>query len=253
MTLGDGTPVHHHAEIDSTNAEAARLAASGAGPLWVLADRQTKGRARRGRSWSSLDGNLFASYLCRPNTAPERAALATFATSLAVADLATSLLGGQEARITLKWPNDVHIDGRKAAGILLESSAGRDGRIGWLVIGIGINLVATPPDADIRTGGDRPISIAGAGGAVATPLQALRVLSPALTRWLGRLEVEGFAPIRRSWLARAARRGKLIGAGLAAERLEGIFEDVDETGALVLKTADGALRQIPAADIYFPD
>ncbi|MEO0427694.1 MAG: biotin--[acetyl-CoA-carboxylase] ligase [Pseudomonadota bacterium] len=252
--LEDGTPVLHFDEIDSTNAEAARRA-SGRDPasFWVLADAQTAGRARRGRSWSSLEGNLFASYLCRPRMTPERAALSTFAASLAVLDTVNALLGGQMGRITLKWPNDVLIDGRKVAGILLESAAGQGREVAWLVTGFGINVAASPPHGAIRSGGAVPISIAEAGGGRLPPDEVLALLGPSLGGWMRRIEHDGFEAIREIWLSRAARRGEVIGAGLASERLEGVFEDVDATGALVLRTRDGSLRHISAADIYFPD
>ncbi|MEM6355526.1 MAG: biotin--[acetyl-CoA-carboxylase] ligase [Pseudomonadota bacterium] len=252
--LEDGTPVLHFDEIDSTNAEAARRAPGGdPTSFWVLADAQTAARARRGRSWSSLEGNLFASYLCRPRMTPERAALSTFAASLAVLDTASALLGGQMERITLKWPNDVLIDGRKVAGILLESAAGRGREVAWLVIGFGINIATSPPAGEIRPGGAVPTSIVEAGGSPLLPKDVLALLGPALGGWMRRIEEDGFEAIRKIWLSRAARRGEVIGAGLASERLEGVFVDVDATGALVLRTRDGSLRQISAADIYFPD
>ncbi|MEM7500363.1 MAG: biotin--[acetyl-CoA-carboxylase] ligase [Pseudomonadota bacterium] len=254
MTLRDGTPVLRLEKTDSTNAEAARQAAAGeAGPLWVVAARQTAARARRGRDWSSLEGNLFASYLCRPGLTPERAALATFAASLAVLDVVSALLPDGREAVTLKWPNDVLVNGRKVAGILLESSAGRDGRVAWLIIGIGINLAAAPPVGEIRPGGAAPTSVAAEGGRVPAVEEAMDMLGASLTRWLARIEADGFEAVRGPWLARAARRGETIGAGLAHERLEGIFEDVDATGALVLRTRDGTVRHISAADIYFPD
>ncbi|MEM9764990.1 MAG: biotin--[acetyl-CoA-carboxylase] ligase, partial [Pseudomonadota bacterium] len=133
--LEDGTPVLHFDEIDSTNAEAGRRASAGKpAPFWVVADRQTAGRARRGRDWSSLEGNLFASYVCRPGFTPERAALSTFATSLAVADTVSSFLPDGAARVALKWPNDVLVGGRKLAGVLIERVAGK------VVVGVGLNV-----------------------------------------------------------------------------------------------------------------
>ncbi|MEL6267146.1 MAG: biotin--[acetyl-CoA-carboxylase] ligase [Pseudomonadota bacterium] len=245
-----GARVLHFAETDSTNAEAARLAAGGAeAPLWVVAGRQTAGRARRGRTWSPTEGALYASLLTRPGATAEGAALASFAAALAVGDLVATLAPG--AGIAFKWPNDVLMEGAKIAGILLESS-GRGAAVDWLVIGIGVNLVAAPDAAEIRPGGATPGAIAALGGRRATPGEALAILDAALDRHLDRLAREGFAPIRRDWLARAARLGQTIGAGLATGRLDGVFEDVDLNGAVVLRTPDGARRVIAAADIYFP-
>ncbi|MEO0763805.1 MAG: hypothetical protein AAFZ09_18680, partial [Pseudomonadota bacterium] len=115
------------------------------------------------------------------------------------------------AGIAFKWPNDVLMEGAKIAGILLESS-GRGAAVDWLVIGIGVNLVAAPDAAEIRPGGATPGAIAALGGRRATPGEALAILDAALDRHLARLAREGFAPIRRDWLARAARLGQTIAA-----------------------------------------
>lgn len=235
---------------DSTNAEAARRAASGErGPLWILALRQTRARARRGRQWSTGEGNLAATFLFQPKSPPSLAALHSFAASLAVADLFDRLL--PRAEIALKWPNDVLIGGRKAAGILLES-AGRADALDWLAIGIGINVVSRPEALDIRPGGAHPTSLVEEGAAPVSPDQALALLAPALARHIAILRAEGFAPVRERWLARAAYRGRTIGAGLATEQLSGLFEDIDMEGNLLLATADGR-RRIAAADIFFPE
>jgi BirA family biotin operon repressor/biotin-[acetyl-CoA-carboxylase] ligase len=85
------------------------------------------------------------------------------------------------------------------------------------------------------------------------PEAALALLDAPLRHWLGRLEREGFAPLRAAWLARATFLGRSVEATLSGERIEGTFEDVDEQGALVLRTADGARRHLSAADIRFPD
>ncbi|MEL6336427.1 MAG: biotin--[acetyl-CoA-carboxylase] ligase [Pseudomonadota bacterium] len=250
-SLPGGARLLHLSEIDSTNAEAARLAARGErGPIWILADRQSAARGRRGRGWSETEGNLTASLLIAPDMTPERAALTSFAAALAVAELFRTL--APRAEVTMKWPNDVLLNGRKAAGILLESSGGA-GRLDWLVIGIGVNLGQPPEMTEIRPGGTPPTGIAAEGGRHATPRAALEILAAALDRSLGQLTQEGFAPVRAAWMAQAARLGQRIGAGLANESLEGVFEDVDPSGALVLRTGQGGLRRIAAADIFFPD
>ncbi|MEM6487528.1 MAG: biotin--[acetyl-CoA-carboxylase] ligase [Pseudomonadota bacterium] len=236
--------------VDSTNAETARRAAAGdPGPLWVAARRQTAARARRGRTWAMGQGNLAASLLIRPAMPPATAALASFAACLAVGELLDYAAPGHD--VAFKWPNDALLDGCKVAGVLLEAASARE-RVAWLVIGIGVNLAEGPPPDALRPGATPPIALAAATGRAPTPEQALAVLAPALARWLHRLQHEGFAPLRRAWLARAARLGETIGAGLADERLEGRFVDVDDTGALVLITTGGHRRVVTAADIFFP-
>jgi len=238
-------------QTDSTNAEAARRAADPATPvpLWIMARRQTAGRGRRGRAWADPGGNLAATLLMRPRCPASVAAQYSFVACLATADLLSAL--APEAEVRLKWPNDALLNGGKAAGILLESS-GRGAQVDWLAVGIGVNLASAPADETVRPGGTRPTSLLAEAGHAPGAETALTVLAAAFERWQARFEREGFAPIRAAWLARAAHLGRTIGAGLATERLTGIFEDVDATGALVLRTGAGR-RTVSAADLYFPE
>jgi BirA family biotin operon repressor/biotin-[acetyl-CoA-carboxylase] ligase len=234
-------------EVDSTNAEAARRAAAGEpGPLWIMGRRQRAGRGRQGRGWASPEGNLAATLLLRPKMPPAEAALHSFAAALAVADLCAGLL--PRAEIALKWPNDVLIGGRKVAGILLESSGAR-GRLDWLAIGIGVNLASAPET--VRPGGTPATSLVAEGAPALDPEDALDALAPPMALWTRRLAEEGFASLRRAWLARAAHLGRRIFVALPEGRIEGRFDDVDESGALVLHTPSGP-RRIAAAEIHLP-
>lgn len=232
------------AEIDSTNDEARRRAEAGeVGPLWIRSDRQVKGRGRQGRVWAEADGNLYATLLMRPKMDAPTASLMSFVACLAVAELFEAH-GGNAG---LKWPNDALLNGGKAAGVLLEAS-GRGPRLDWLAIGIGVNLVAHP-EADAAAI-HPPTCLSAATGVMVAPGDALRHIAAAVHRWGGRLEAEGFAPIREAWLARAVRLGERIEARLPGTVVAGVFEDVDEAGALVLRTPSGPQR-VHAADIYF--
>jgi BirA family biotin operon repressor/biotin-[acetyl-CoA-carboxylase] ligase len=123
--------------LDSTNAEARRLAMGGErDPVWITAERQSAGRGRRGRVWDSGAGNLAATLLLRPDAQPATMGQLSFAAALATAEMAAHF--APDAAITVKWPNDVLADGKKLAGILLESENG------WLAIGIGVNLASFP-------------------------------------------------------------------------------------------------------------
>jgi BirA family biotin operon repressor/biotin-[acetyl-CoA-carboxylase] ligase len=228
--------------LDSTNAEALRRAAAGeTGPIWILALRQTAARGRRGRAWAAPAGNFGATLLMRPAADP---ALRSFVAALGLFDAMVEITG-RPALFALKWPNDVLLEGRKLAGILLET-----GPHGTLAIGIGVNL-ATAPDRDgLEPDAVAPVSLGGATGSAVTPEELLDRLAPAVAAWEARLVAEGFAPLRRAWLARAARLGEEIVARLPGRRLTGRFETVDETGALVLATAGGRVA-LPAADIHF--
>ncbi len=243
-------PILRFEKIDSTNAEALRRASAGdTGPLWIAANTQSAARGRRGRVWQTGTGNLAATYLAPSGRPAAEAALFSFVAGLAVADLLVE--GAPGAEIRLKWPNDVLLNGRKAAGILLES-AGTGGRTDWLAIGIGVNLASHPALDECRPGAPRPTSLAAEGAAALSPEAALAALDRHLAGWIARFDRDGFPTIRAAWLARAAHLGQRIGAGLVRERLEGTFEDVDATGALVLHTALGR-RRIAAAELYFPE
>lgn len=236
-------------ETDSTNAEARRRAGAGEpGPLWILAHRQSAGRGRQGRAWASPPGNLMATLLIRPALPPAAAAQLSFAACLAVADLLQSLAPG--SRVTLKWPNDPLLNGRKVAGVLLESE-GIGARLAWLALGIGVNLAAHPPADAMRPGGRAPTSLPAEGGRLLAPEAALDRLVPRLAHWVALHAAEGFAPLRDAWLARAEGLGRPIEARQGATTHMGIYEDVDEQGRLVLRERAG-VRRIASADLHVP-
>lgn len=236
-------------ETDSTNAEARRLAeAAERGPLWIMARRQSAGRGRRGRAWTSPPGNLAATLLFAQDLSLTQAGFLSIAAGLAVGDALQAL--APEGAVTLKWPNDALLNGRKAAGVLLES-AGEGGRVDWMAIGVGMNLAAHPEAAALEPGAWTPTSVAAETGAPPPPPeQALCALAAAMAHWLGRFRAEGSAPLRRAWLARAGQLGGRISARLPRETVTGVFADLDENGALVLDTPLGR-RVISAADVYF--
>ncbi|TVQ56105.1 MAG: biotin--[acetyl-CoA-carboxylase] ligase [Rhodobacteraceae bacterium] len=232
-------------EVDSTNEEARRRGDAGVeGPLWIMARRQTAARGRRGRGWSAPEGNLSATCLLRPEIRVAEAALLSFAACLAVAEFFESASPG--ANVSLKWPNDVLLNGRKAAGVLLES-AGGGGRLDWLAVGVGVNLAHHPAAEE---GAWPPTSVRAEAGLAPTPEAALERIAARFAHWSDVLAARGFAPLRDAWLARAARLGEKIEARLPRETVTGVFADLDSTGALVLSTAAGP-RRIQAADVFF--
>lgn len=236
------------AEIDSTNAEAARLAPTLAGPTWILALRQTAGRGRRGRAWADPPGNFAATLVMRPGGDAAAAALRSVVAALALADALTQATARPEA-ITLKWPNDVLLNGAKVAGILLET-AGQGGVMAPLAIGIGVNLGHAPDVATLEPGAVSPTSVLSATGAQVDPESFLALLAPAFAGWERRLLDHGFGPLRRAFLDRAARLGESVTARTGTDAITGIFTDIDATGALVLTTPQGR-QTVQAADIFF--
>ena len=228
-------------EIDSTN-EACRLralAGEGAG-LVIRADRQTAGRARRGRSWNSPAGDLYASLLLRPTRPVSEAAALGFAAVTAMGDVAEELLPGA-AQVRHKWPNDLLINGRKASGILLETQPG------FVVLGIGINVASHPADTPY------PATDLLAESAMPMAPQALlerflAAFSPLHETW----EADGFPALLAAWRRRAAGLGAPIEVRLERETLSGVFRDLEPDGTLRLALSDGTERRIAAGDVYFP-
>jgi BirA family biotin operon repressor/biotin-[acetyl-CoA-carboxylase] ligase len=252
MKPGAGWPEgygrHVLTSVDSTNAEAARRAATLAGPEWILALEQTAARGRRGRAWANPPGNFAATLAMRPNEAPDRVALRSFVAALALHDAVSAAVGRADG-LALKWPNDVLLNGGKLAGILLESAGAGKG-LSHFAIGIGVNLVAAPSAAEVEPEAARPVSLLSETGVAIAPEAFLDLLAPAYARHEAQFVTYGFAPIRAAWIERAAKLGETIVARTARDTHEGRFETVDGAGNLVLVTAKGRIA-IAAADVYF--
>ena len=227
-------------EVDSTSAEAARRAPRA--PAWILAHRQSGGHGRRGRPWATAPGNFAASLAWRPAGGPAEHALRSFVAALALHDALDAM---KVAGLSLKWPNDVLLDGGKLAGILLQSPGD-----GLLVLGIGINLIAAPDPASVEPGATPPVSLLAASGLRVGAEAMLDALAPAFAAREAQMAAQGFAPIRAAWLARAARLGDTVTARMPAEAVTGTFRDLDPQGHMVLGTPQGE-RRIAAAEIFF--
>jgi BirA family biotin operon repressor/biotin-[acetyl-CoA-carboxylase] ligase len=245
----DGVGRHLLARTDSTNAEALRLAPSLSGPAWIMTREQFAGRGRRGREWTMPAGN-FAGTLVLHVQAGVGAAQLSFVAALALHDALADVCG-PAARLAIKWPNDVLLNGGKVAGILLESAGSGQGMTA-LAVGIGVNLAAAPGTGQVEPGALTPVSILSETGHAVLPEDFLDLLAPAFARWHGQMQAFGFAPIRHAWLARAARLGEPIIARTGTSESRGVFEGIDDSGALVLRTAAGR-QVIPAADVFFGD
>lgn len=231
-----------HAELDSTNAQARRLAEAGeVGPLWIMALRQNAGYGRRGRAWHAPEGNLAATLLLRPDAPQTVTGQLSFAAALAVADMAAHF--APQAAITVKWPNDVLAEGKKLAGILLEGGGAKNGN--WLAIGIGVNLAGHPEGTEFPA-----TSLAGLGIAPPSPEDALTVLAARFAHWYDVWMQGGFGSLRMHWLARAKGVGAPIRARLPQETREGLFEGIDDSGALLLNEG-GHVRAIAAGEVFF--
>ncbi|WP_161957292.1 biotin--[acetyl-CoA-carboxylase] ligase [Aestuariivirga litoralis] len=241
MILPTGHPVRHFDRIDSTNLEARRLAQDGErGPLWLLADEQTLGRGRLGRSWVSELGNLYATFLFSIAEAAHLAAQVSFVAALAVHDMVMTLRPHLGPRI--KWPNDVLIGGAKFCGVLPEVVGDSPTRI---AIGCGVNIAHAPEGT--------PYPVTALGKDLAVPA-VLAELDASLTRRLAQWdEGRGFGTIRDDWAARALGMGGSVTATSGARRITGTFKGLAADGALLLEEADTTLTPIHSGEVSFAE
>lgn len=235
-------------ETDSTLNEAERRFDELPGPAWIFTHRQTSARGRRGRAWQQPAGNFAATFVLREEGGPDRAALRSFTASLALYDAFVAVTGRTDP-FSLKWPNDVLLNGGKVAGILLESIQ-RHGRLAGVSIGIGVNLAEAPDPASLPDGAVRPAALAAETGVLVAPEEFLTPLAHAMAEHEARFAQYGFGPVREAWLARAARLGEEIVARTGKTEIAGVFETVDDQGRLILQTPQGR-QAIAAADVYF--
>lgn len=236
--------------VGSTNDEAMARARAGASlPLWVTAERQISGRGRQGAHWTSESGNLYASLALSVASArhlPELPLLAAVALHDA---LSGRLDAGLAAKLAIKWPNDMLLDGRKVSGILAESQAAADGHT-LAVVGIGVNLAHHPRETRY------PATDFAAQGVIVEPATLFAGLHAAmayrLDQWQGGSR-EGFQVIRTAWLERVSGLGKQIEVRLPGETLTGRFDGMDENGRLILHQPGRPDRLVSAGEVFFSE
>jgi BirA family biotin operon repressor/biotin-[acetyl-CoA-carboxylase] ligase len=218
-----------------------RAAAGEPAGLAVLARRQEQGRGSFGRAWSSPAGNLYLSVLLRPCGPLREGGLWSLFAAVALADAVEPLLS-DAARLKVKWPNDLLLDGCKLAGILLDSAAGPDGRFASLIIGFGLNLASKPelPDRQAACLAD-----------IVTPPPPEAVAAALLERighWLAIQQAEGFAPVRAAWLARTIPLATPLLLRQGGQDVPGIFAGLAEDGSLLVDTLT-ARRTFAAGEV----
>jgi BirA family transcriptional regulator, biotin operon repressor / biotin---[acetyl-CoA-carboxylase] ligase len=191
-----------------------------------------------GRTWQSPVGNLYASTLVRLQPHDPPAATLAFVAAVALHEIVVAY--AQNRPVSIKWPNDVLIDGAKLAGILLERADDA------IIIGIGVNLGFHPD------GLARPVtSLAAQGIDALDPGYFCEDLARAFARWLSRWRGEGMNVIQKVWLAAAHPTGTALTANLSdGTACDGLFDGLDNDGALRLRLADGSVRVIHAGDVF---
>jgi BirA family biotin operon repressor/biotin-[acetyl-CoA-carboxylase] ligase len=241
-----GTTIHHFLETGSTNDAARQLAEQGApeGTL-VLAEEQTQGRGRLGRTWLSERGaGIYASILLRPALKPRAAAVLTLVAAVAASEAIEQACG---LRADIKWPNDLLLDGRKCCGILSEMQAERDD-IQYVIVGIGINVNHTVFPAEL---GQRATSLRIEGKQTYSRVTVLCEFLLRFELLYDDLQQSSHTTVLRRWVDRSSFAfGKQVTVDLGREKkLEGQTAGLSELGNLKLKLADGRVEEVMSGDI----
>ncbi len=242
----DGYALRHVPSIGSTSATLMQDALNGAaGPVWLVADEQVEGKGRRGRFWHSPKGNLYASLLLIDPAPAEHVAQLSFVLALALRDAVSQIAEAQGVtglQIEVKWPNDLMINGKKCAGLLLEG--GMTGQSRFVVIGMGVNLSFHPDQSN------HPASDFAALGLNTSTAHFFAFLSDAVAQRISQWEGgRNFAQIRADWLAHAYKMGQVMRINANAESYEARLEGVDPTGGLIVDHM-GRQRIVTAGEIF---
>lgn len=212
--------------------------------LVVQSLTQSAGRGRQGNQWTSPMGNLYMSVLLRPLCTADLAGQISFVVALAVsAAMDEFIVAGHEK--TLKWPNDILIDGKKVAGILLESELSPKGLVGHLIIGVGVNVLSAPEGRVALK------EVSGENRLAVHPFRD-RVLHH-LDQFYALWKAEGFGPIRKLWMAQAHGVGQTLTARTPQREEKGVFKEMDEAGGLILEISENKQIVIRAGEIYFDE
>ncbi|MFP3036245.1 MAG: biotin--[acetyl-CoA-carboxylase] ligase [Wolbachia sp.] len=252
----EGFHIHHYKEVSSTNREALDLIDKEiSNETVIIADKQTDGRGRTGKSWVSPKGNFCASLITdllhnRSGIIPKLDSRVTcwndrenlskltelnFVTAVAVGNTLSLFIG--DSNIQYKWPNDILVGGKKISGILLEKKSNSN----WLVIGIGININHAPlSEATYVSSYGKSVSNTDLLKELIINFNKLR------KQWI----FDGFYAIREMWLKRAFKMNEQISVKLAGKLYEGIFIDIDKSGRLVLQQKDGSLIYSDAGELF---
>lgn len=239
-----GRAMQWHGQVTSTNDLGIAWLRDGINPppqgAVIVADAQTRGRGRFGRSWYAPPGSaLLLTYLLRPPA--KHLARAGMLGALAVCE-ALEAAGARD--ITVKWPNDVHLDGRKICGVLPEACWQSDRLLG-VALGIGINVRVNFDDPALAA---RAVSLEPALNRPVDRVELLAALLERLDHWRTRLQDPA---LFSAWSARLNVFGRVVTVDTSGAALSGTAEAVDETGALLLRLNDGKLERVIAGDLNF--
>jgi BirA family biotin operon repressor/biotin-[acetyl-CoA-carboxylase] ligase len=245
MTQRLGRPAHVFESLGSTQDEACAEAENGASDgtlVWAL--EQTAGRGRMDREWASRRGaGLWFSVVLKPRGDPNAAALLSLAAGVGIA---WALREPTAGAVRLKWPNDVLLDGRKLAGVLAEGET-HDGRIRFVILGVGLNLDPGPDGF--------PPEIAGQAAALSEvspgPIDPTTLMAALLRELEAAIDLAQAEPerLRQAWLGLSDTIGREVRAELGGGDVTGRAVDLDADGSLVIALADGSLRRVRSGEV----
>lgn len=234
-------------KIDSTNSEAIRLAKAGvSGDYIIWSESQTAGRGRAGRSWSSESGNLYFSLLLDRGITLEKQPQLSFVVAVALYDTIDFLAKKDKIPLPLglKWPNDLLVNNKKLAGMLLESLTlyGKN----YLIIGLGVNVKLTPKDID------KPVtSLVEEGVYILDNSTLLDTFMNYFQKYFAIWRNKGFMRIRESWLAKAYNLNEMVVIDDGKNKISGEFKDIDANGNIRIKLADGRVQSLSTGEVFF--
>ena len=238
-----GGPVVWASAVGSTNDLIAMRAREGAPEGLVIgADVQTQGRGRRGRAWEATAGDaLLFSVLLRPSRVAGDVGLLPIAAAVGVAEGLAEL----GVAVGLVWPNDLIVDGKKLGGILCElSSAGQ--ALSWAVVGVGINVRASPSLVAARW---EPTNLADVLGTPPAREVVLTAVLRGLGTWCARWYETGDAPVLRAFAGRDLLAGRNVQVTVGESTLRGVAIGLDAAGALQVRTASGAVVAVSSGEV----
>lgn len=244
--MTDTTPIDWQIEtyqsVESTQGYAHDAAEAGKAEGYVAQGmKQTGGKGRHGNQWESPIGNLYMSVLLKPDCAMEQAGQLSFVTAVALSAAFDDYIDTAKHTKTLKWPNDIYINGLKLCGILLESKM-KQNKLDSIIIGMGVNIFTKPELATcLNDVAKEPIYINVVRDNI------LAKLSDYYRLW----QKKGFAPIHEAWLKQAHGLGQPMTARLPKENFKGIFKGLKEDGGLVLEQENGEEKIIHAGEVHF--
>lgn len=241
-----GKQILTYTSLPSTNDMAKQLAVEGAAEgTVVVAETQTAGKGRQGRNWVSPVGQgLWMSVILRPTLKVVDTPLVALAAAVAVERAITRVSGVQAG---IKWPNDLVVDGKKLAGILVEMQA-TNAKVKYMILGVGTNLVFNQSDLPVELA-DKITSLQAAGGGLISREEYLMVLLEELDKVYLQLSAGEFELVLQAWRQKTITLGNKIRAEGPTQLIYGMATDIDRTGALLVTTEDGKQVKILSGDV----